>query len=94
MKKCIWLFLTVYLTGIVFYASAYESEKKLCWTTKFERYVKHTVQSGDSIEKLAKIYGTTALKIMVKNNLNKDVKLENGQKLVIPVDGYQEKLII
>jgi LysM repeat protein len=64
------------------------------WTTRVERYVKHTVQIGDTLEKLARIYGTTKMRIMAKNGIEPDSKLVKGQRLIIPVSGYKEKLII
>jgi len=64
------------------------------WTTRIERFVTHTVQVGDTLDKLARIYGTTKRKIIAKNGVSKTRKLIMGEKLVIPVNGYKEKLII
>jgi len=74
-----------------------QSERKadsIAWTTKTERFVKHTVATGDTIEKIARIYGTTIQKITSKNRLSRREKLEAGKKLIIPVDIYRKKILI
>ncbi|EKD28354.1 MAG: hypothetical protein ACD_79C00332G0008 [uncultured bacterium] len=64
------------------------------WTTRVENYVNHTVQLGDTIEKIAQVYGTSAVKILSINKIANTAKLSEGQKLLIPVCSYSEKLIL
>ncbi len=47
--------------------------------------VTHTVKSGDSLYKLAKIYKTTVNKILSANTIKNSRKIKPGMKIVIPV---------
>lgn len=64
------------------------------WTARVNRYVNHTIQAGDTLEKLAKVYGTTIKSILRKNKLEDGSGLLKGKKIMIPVTGYEEKLIL
>ena len=94
MKRIVKIMLSVYVLAGFFAVQEYSGRVKTAWTTRIENFVKHTVQAGDTLEKLARIYGTTVTKIALKNNLTQDGKLTDGQKLNIPVEGYQEKWIL
>ena len=94
MKRIVKIMLSVYVLAGFFAVQEYSGSVKTAWTTRIENFVKHTVQAGDTLEKLARIYGTTVTKIALKNNLTQDGKLTDGQKLIIPVEGYQEKWIL
>jgi LysM repeat protein len=88
------LFLTItMLTGTVLH-SVSPSVINLAWTTRVTRYIQHTVTKGDTIEKLAMMYGTTIPRILAKNAMLPDQTLVQGQKLIIPVHGYNEKLVL
>lgn len=94
MKTTVKIMLTAVLLA-VFYAYLNPGKNEsIAWTTRIEHYVKHTVQTGDTLEKLAKIYGTTVIRIVSSNKISGDKVLSEGQQLVIPVNGYREKLII
>jgi len=67
--------------------------KEMAWTTRVTRYVTHTVKPGDTLEKIAMLYGTTKTKIIKNNGLKNDT-VEKGIRLAIPVKGYKQKLII
>lgn len=94
MRKIVKVMLSVLVLAGFFAVRDYSGNVKTAWTTRIENFVRHTVQTGDTLEKLAKLYGTTVTKIALKNKLTQDGKLTYGQKLVIPVDGYKEKWII
>ena len=94
MKTINIIMLSLFLAAGVATYTASPGGVTVAWTTRIENFVKHTVQSGDTLEKLAKLYGTTITKIVTRNRIGQDGKLVEGQKLVIPVDGYKEKLII
>ena len=94
MRKIVKVMLSVLVLAGCFAVQDYSASVKTAWTTRIENFVRHTVQTGDTLEKLAKLYGTTVTKIALKNKLTQDGKLTYGQKLVIPVDGYKEKWII
>ncbi|MBN2144461.1 MAG: LysM peptidoglycan-binding domain-containing protein [Candidatus Aureabacteria bacterium] len=88
------LFLMI-ATGVVTLVHSHANGSiNLAWTTRVTRYIQHTVNKGDTIEKLAMIYGTTASRILAKNTIVSDQDLVEGQKLIIPVQGYKEKLIL
>ncbi|MDE5959764.1 MAG: LysM peptidoglycan-binding domain-containing protein, partial [Muribaculaceae bacterium] len=44
----------------------------------------HTVRKGDTLWKISQKYGTTVDKILKANGLNKNAKLQIGQKIKIP----------
>ena len=94
MRRIVKVMLSVYLLAGVLAVQDYYGNVKTAWTTRIENFVRHTVQTGDTLEKLARLYGTTVTKIAMKNNLTGDVKLTHGQKLIIPVQGYKEKWIL
>ena len=94
MRKIVKVMLSVLVLAGCLAVQNYSGSVKTAWTTRIENFVRHTVQTGDTLEKLAKLYGTTVTKIALKNKLTQDGKLTYGQKLVIPVDGYKEKWII
>ncbi len=64
------------------------------WMTRVTQYVQHTVELGDTLEKLASLYGSSAVKIMAQNKIQQGQILVEGQKIMIPVVAYKEKLII
>lgn len=94
MKRIVKIMLSAYLLAGFIAVQEYAGSVKTAWTTRIENFVKHTVQTGDTLEKLARLYGTTVTKIAMKNKLAKDEKLSQGRKLIIPVDGYREKWIL
>lgn len=94
MKRIVKIMLSVYLLAGFFAVQEYSGNVRTAWTTRIENFVKHTVQTGDTLEKLARLYGTTVTKIASKNKLTQNGALTYGQKLVIPVDGYKEKWIL
>ena len=71
-----------------------ENNQQLAWTTKVTRYVRHTVKKGDTIERIARIYGASLQQVLVENNLQENDSLTEGKKLIIPVKGYTQRLII
>jgi len=46
----------------------------------------HTVQPGDTVWKLARVYGTTSTAIMEANNITDATRIQIGQELRIPKD--------
>ncbi|MDE6118595.1 MAG: LysM peptidoglycan-binding domain-containing protein, partial [Muribaculaceae bacterium] len=53
-------------------------------TSNVSSTVTHTVRKGDTLWKISQKYGTTVDKILKTNGLNKNVKLQIGQKIKIP----------
>ena len=70
------------------------ASEKLSWTTRVTRYVQHTVQSDDTLDVIARLYGTTVAKILVKNDMLPGDRLLVGERLQIPVDGYKARMIL
>ena len=69
-------------------------KQQSAWMTRVTQYVQHTVETGDTLEKLASLYGSSKVKIMAQNKLQEGQALLEGQKIMIPVVAYKEKLII
>lgn len=94
MKRTVMMLLVGFALAALSAYVPVDNAAKLAWTTRIENFVSHTCQNGDTLEKLAKIYGTTIIRIVSRNKLETNPTLKEGQKLVIPVSGYKEKLII
>ena len=82
-------FLVVFVTIIVFlvihlYYGGLSNDINQCNAGMVDNNI-YTVNSGDSLEDIARMYNTTVEKLMEVNNL-KDKNLSPGQALIIPVD--------
>jgi LysM repeat protein len=49
--------------------------------------IRHSVKSGDTVDAIAKLYGSTIKDVIQANNLSADGRLQVGQKLIVPVSG-------
>jgi LysM repeat protein len=94
MKTVVKIMLSLCLLSAIFAFVPVNSPQDIAWTTRIENYVRHTVQTGDTLEMLAKIYGTTVIRIVSRNRIAPNTVLVEGQKLIIPVSAYKEKMII
>jgi len=94
MKKVMFLFVMVYCVLTVSGYYKIDKKVKLSWTRKVEKFVNHTVVSGDTLDKIASLYRTTKLKILSKNKGIVSQELKVGKKIKVPLSNYQEKLIL
>ncbi len=94
MKKVMFLCVMVYCVLMVSGYCKVDSKTQLSWTRKVEKFVSHTVVSGDTLDKIARLYRTTKLKILSKNEGIVSQELKVGKKLKVPLSNYQEKLIL
>jgi len=49
--------------------------------------VRHTVKKGDTVDAIARLYGSTTKDIIQANGLGADARLAVGQELIVPVAG-------
>jgi hypothetical protein len=84
------------LTCLYFIGEEFFPQKEIqyAWMTRIERIICHTVKKGETIEKLAQMYGSNPSRIEAKNGLLKNEILMNGEKVWIPVNSYQEKIVV
>jgi hypothetical protein len=86
--------LTLILQGCYLSFGKLPVKAEFSWMTRVTQYVQHTVESGDTLEQLASLYGSSKTKIIAQNQLQEGQVLVEGQKIMIPVMAYKEKLII
>lgn len=63
------------------------------WAGKVTKYIQHKVEKDDTVSKIARAYGSNVDALKKENTELKD-EIKTGQKIMVPVETYEEKTII